>query len=636
MPFTLHIFESEFKEIENFVLQYQNIETGGDLFGLWTRDAEPVVQLIIGPGRKCRRTSVSFHQDTDYLQNVGTFVNTSFMLCHIGSWHSHHQLSLTQPSAGDRSTVCNNFPRGLQRYIMIIANIECSTRTGEKYVVIHPYMFTSEGRACKKGTVETISGTSPFREDGNVLRTLCQGAEQNRATSNLGYGNSTRARSPRIVHHSPSKTESQRSLKTSRNTHSGHGKKQWYTTPEGEYKLKKLNDQIRRKFNLIADVDFHRNRDSLDLTLEFPHNGKRWVIQFPASFDQEPARIQHSSNSSPIYSTNIVEDIQQECLCRSCTAMNGDTASAALLGNRDVGKVLNRGNDSARRQRIRYEQVSENLTSTQAPWYKTTDGKSKLETIRNQIHSFLSTNGGNKDMVKQNTSSNGGNVSLTFRHDDAEWFIEFPRNFPKEQARIYRKERRANKSFLAFLPQNNVVETLKGKCGCRRCARRSYSRQRNFSPARYVPSRHFARETNTPGGRHISSAYTTGKNNLGHHPVLNRVRTSRKSHQWYSTESGEKKLYKICTDISTLLLRGVQVDMTRSKSDADIRLEFDHHRYHWRIEFPSDYPNSPPEIGYYDRTEQYRPVTLRNKDIMSTIRSNCLCTSCRQYAPRVY
>ena len=123
---------------------------------------------------------------------------------------------------------------------------------------------------------------------------------------------------------------------------------------------------------------------------------------------------------------------------------------------------------------------------------------------------------------------------------------------------------------------------------------------------------------------------------LGHNPVLNRVRTSRKSQQWYFTESGEKKLYKICTNICSLLLRGAQVDMTRSKSDADIHLEFDHHRYHWRIEFPSDYPNSPPEIGYYDRIEQYRPVTLRNRDIMSTIRSYCRCTSCMEYAPRVY
>lgn len=180
MSFNLYMFESDFKEIRDFVLGYTNIETGGDLFGLWKASGDPVVQLIIGPGQKSRRTSVSFHQDTDYLARVGTYVNTKFMLCHIGSWHSHHQLSLKQPSAGDRSTVCNNFPPGLKRYIMIIANI---TRDKRQPVAIHPYMFTRGGHVCNDGKVKLIPEQNPFREDGYVLRCIDQGKECPPATS---------------------------------------------------------------------------------------------------------------------------------------------------------------------------------------------------------------------------------------------------------------------------------------------------------------------------------------------------------------------------------------------------------------------------------------------------------------------
>ena len=194
MTFALNIFESEFREINDFVLRYPNIETGGDLFGLWKANGDPVVQLIIGPGKNCRRTSVSFHQDTDYLARVGTYVNTSYMLCHIGSWHSHHQLSLTQPSAGDRSTVCNNFPEGLKRYIMIIANI-----TRQQSVVIHPYMFTNGGHVCKQGNVRKISLGSPFREVAYVVSRVANGAEQ-RLSTNEAYS----SRAPLEYHNRPS------------------------------------------------------------------------------------------------------------------------------------------------------------------------------------------------------------------------------------------------------------------------------------------------------------------------------------------------------------------------------------------------------------------------------------------------
>ena len=648
MPFTLHIFESEFKEIENFVLQYQNIETGGDLFGLWTRDAEPVVQLIIGPGRKCRRTSVSFHQDTDYLQNVGTFVNTSFMLCHIGSWHSHHQLSLTHPSAGDRSTVCNNFPRGLQRYIMIIANIECSTRTGAKYVVIHPYMFTSEGRACEKGTVEKTSGTSPFREDGNVLRTLCQGAEQNRASSYLEYDKSTRATSPRNVRRSPSKTESPRSFKTSRKTHSSTTQqrntyqvnrdvKQWYTTPEGENKLKKLHEQIRRILKPSTKVEFLRNPYPYDLSLEFQHDGNKWKVEFPKSFDQKPARIYCNSICSSISSTNIVEAIQGACPCSSCSATSVNRyitsqlhRSSSRLDNHDVGKLKNCGDSSGRKQHVSNGRLPDKFNTTEVPWCKTADGKLTLERLRNQICSFLSMNG-ERDEVKVIESSDIQDVSLSFCHGNSVWFIKFNGSCPSTEVELLKKQRGTKQSICTLSSPLDVIETLKRSCRCQKCAPLNHRpSSRKYTPAH---SRYFVRDTIlNPGEARINLPDVLPRT-ITRSPIPHPAATRRYQEQWYSNDRGEKRLREICTQLSALFLNGKEVDISRSTETGNILVKFDHNHRDWRIEFPTHYPKSPPEIGYYDHLARYRPSSPIpiNGNIVDQIRAICCCRECRLY-----
>ena len=69
--FTVFIYESEINFLTWLVLQNPINETGGDLFGLWHNERTAVVQFILGPGKKCRRTTTSFHQDVDYLAEVG-------------------------------------------------------------------------------------------------------------------------------------------------------------------------------------------------------------------------------------------------------------------------------------------------------------------------------------------------------------------------------------------------------------------------------------------------------------------------------------------------------------------------------------------------------------------------------------
>ena len=128
--FNVIIYEEDYTQLCAWVLRKPNIETGGDLFGLWSDKRTAVIQLVLGPGQGCSRTSVSFYQDVNYLQRVGSYLTQNEGVCHIGEWHSHHQLGLAQPSGGDERTVWNNMPTyNLKRFVIFIATIQSSKQS---------------------------------------------------------------------------------------------------------------------------------------------------------------------------------------------------------------------------------------------------------------------------------------------------------------------------------------------------------------------------------------------------------------------------------------------------------------------------------------------------------------------------
>ena len=81
--FRVAIYASEYKQICAWVLKERSLETGGDLFGLWNNDHTAVIQLVLGPGKDCQRTSGSFYQDVKYLEKVGSHTNTQIDLNYI-------------------------------------------------------------------------------------------------------------------------------------------------------------------------------------------------------------------------------------------------------------------------------------------------------------------------------------------------------------------------------------------------------------------------------------------------------------------------------------------------------------------------------------------------------------------------
>ncbi len=117
------IYRSELDFISRCILDYKNIETGGQLFGYWTADGSPVVVYAIGPGANANHQVAFFNQDVDYLVNVGNVLVHHYGLQHIGEWHSHHKLGLAQPSGHDASTMADTIKeKRLSQFLLCIGN----------------------------------------------------------------------------------------------------------------------------------------------------------------------------------------------------------------------------------------------------------------------------------------------------------------------------------------------------------------------------------------------------------------------------------------------------------------------------------------------------------------------------------
>ena len=170
----VYLFQEDFEMMKDLVLRYPNVETGGDLFGLWTSDGDAVLHMVLGPGKNCKRTATSFYQDIPYLQEKGELLTTKYMLCHIGEWHSHHQLHLYEPSHGDSSTVIRHYPHGTCGFLLIIANI-----SSPDTVLLSPYLYTARSQYdfYQKGQLVPLPSRNAFKKATEIARTISEGQE---------------------------------------------------------------------------------------------------------------------------------------------------------------------------------------------------------------------------------------------------------------------------------------------------------------------------------------------------------------------------------------------------------------------------------------------------------------------------
>lgn len=153
------VYENELEYISKCVLDYPDIETGGDLFGFWTYSGFPVIQYVIGPGKNSNHQVAFFNQDLEYLKEVGDALRETHGLQHIGEWHSHHRLGLAEPSGHDITTVTNAINNySLGKFFLVITNIR------EKSTGINGFTFKKEqGRIFDYTGWVVLKGESPIR-----------------------------------------------------------------------------------------------------------------------------------------------------------------------------------------------------------------------------------------------------------------------------------------------------------------------------------------------------------------------------------------------------------------------------------------------------------------------------------------
>ena len=157
------IYQSELDYMSQCILDMQYIETGGNLFGLYTPFGIPFIQYVVGPGPRAIHEYTHFRQDFRFLDRNADLLVAEHALHHIGSWHSHHNLGLAEPSGGDsRSTFDGIRECGLQSFLLIIGNCRGGVST------VRPFRYYSDGR-CEILKWVILPGVSPIRKAYDLL-----------------------------------------------------------------------------------------------------------------------------------------------------------------------------------------------------------------------------------------------------------------------------------------------------------------------------------------------------------------------------------------------------------------------------------------------------------------------------------
>lgn len=151
------IYQSEFEYMAKCILDKDDIETGGQLFGHWASDGTPIVLFVIGPGPNANHQVAFFNQDMDFLVRSGHLLRERYGLHHIGEWHSHHQLGLEYPSRHDVHNMVSSIrAAGLGRFLLSIG----TCRNGDASARI----FLCDWEKCSAAEWNIIPAVSPVRE----------------------------------------------------------------------------------------------------------------------------------------------------------------------------------------------------------------------------------------------------------------------------------------------------------------------------------------------------------------------------------------------------------------------------------------------------------------------------------------
>ena len=264
------IYQSEFDYISRCILDYPNIETGGQLFGYWTAENTPVVLYAIGPGPNANHQSAFFNQDVDYLIRVGKPIVEHFGLQHIGEWHSHHQLGLAQPSTHDAHTMISTIrDKHLGQFLLCIGNCTNISSTLNAFNFTEVSSNYTKARWCIKDI------DSPFREKiDNELAPFLVHPRTIQANMENVYS-----------------TESQQNLPPE------YKESYWFSIKENRQILKLIMDSI-------GECSIQQDKDGY-IYLTIVSGNIVDTIFFPEGFPQQAPRIKRKYSNNTVLELNV-------------------------------------------------------------------------------------------------------------------------------------------------------------------------------------------------------------------------------------------------------------------------------------------------------------------------------------------
>ena len=121
----LIVCQSELQFIGGVTNHWGEIETGGELYGLFSHAGRPVIMLASPPGPNAIHGVARFRQDIDFMKKVNAFVGDTFGIQYLGNWHNHHNLSIKGLSGGDvESTHSIAQKNAYQRFCQLVLTFE--------------------------------------------------------------------------------------------------------------------------------------------------------------------------------------------------------------------------------------------------------------------------------------------------------------------------------------------------------------------------------------------------------------------------------------------------------------------------------------------------------------------------------
>ena len=158
VPDRVVIYRGELEYISRCILDYPNIETGGNLFGFYTTFRIPVIQYVLGPGKNSKHDPTHFKQDEFFFNTNADMLINEHALHHIGTWHSHHKLGINHPSGGDVDSILYGMKEdGLEAFLLVIGNID------KKGTSANAYSFFLPNRDYNLSRWVVLNDESPIR-----------------------------------------------------------------------------------------------------------------------------------------------------------------------------------------------------------------------------------------------------------------------------------------------------------------------------------------------------------------------------------------------------------------------------------------------------------------------------------------